>query len=84
MAAWWARNRSLEAGRWPAIPLGVRTMSGSASGQSRILPSTPSLEPGKELIQIAEALYFIAFRVGRIDDKLGRLIEVLEKRQGGK
>jgi hypothetical protein len=43
-----------------------------------------SPEPGRELIHIAEALDFIAFRVGRIDDKLGRLIEVLEKPQDGK
>jgi uncharacterized membrane protein len=43
-----------------------------------------SPEPGRELIHIAAALDFIAFRMGRIDDKLGHMIELLEQRQAGK
>ena len=48
------------------------------------MPSTLPQSREGELIHIAEALDFIAFRIGRIDDKLERLIEVLEKRQAGK
>jgi hypothetical protein len=36
---------------------------------------------GNAPMQVAGALNFIAFRIGRIDDKLGRLIELMEQRQ---
>ena len=34
-------------------------------------------------VRIANAMEFLAFRMGRIDQKLGRLVELLEKQQSG-
>ena len=43
-------------------------------------------DPKKEdaELHMAAAMNFIAFRIGRIDDKLARLIQLLERQQGGK
>ena len=56
------------------VPKGIGKYLATDSGSG----SPPAPE-----VRIANAMEFLAFRMGRIDQKLGRLVELLEKQRSG-